>query len=187
MRVIAGSAKGHKLVAPPSNRTRPVLDQVKEAIFNILFDVTDLRVGDFFAGSGAVGIEALSRGARDAVFVESWSPAVEVIRRNLAHTRLEDRAIVIARPVDIAIAQLGRQGRRFDLIFVDPPYERDLVGPTLERIAEQELLAPAGRIVVEHHPKEPIQAPPGLVLTDTRKYGQTRISFLEPTSKDISS
>ena len=182
MRVIAGSAKGHKLVAPDSPRVRPALDKIKGAIFNILFDVSGTRVLDLFAGSGAVGIEALSRGAASATFVEEWDKAVEAIRRNLAHTKLEGRAEILRARVDAAIRRLARAGEPFDLIFVDPPYLKDLVHPTLALLADSPLIAPEGIVVVEHHPKEPIQAPPGLSLTDSRKYGQTCVSFLRRPS-----
>lgn len=180
MRVIAGQAKGHKLVAPTGARVRPALDQVKEAIFNILFNVEDERVLDLFAGSGSVGIEALSRGAIDAVFVEAWSKAVASIKRNLSHCKLEDRARIIGKSVERAIDLLAKEGGVFDLIFVDPPYEQGLVNPTLVKLGQTPILAPRARIVVEHHPKEPIECPEGLILTDNRKYGQTLVSFLAP-------
>jgi 16S rRNA (guanine(966)-N(2))-methyltransferase RsmD len=182
MRVIAGKAKGHKLVAPSGDRVRPALDQVKEAIFNILFNVEELRVLDLFAGSGSVGIEALSRGASKAVFVEEWSKAVAAIKRNLKHCKIEDSARVISKSVETAIRILSREGSPFDLVFVDPPYEHDLVNPTLRMLAASPLLKAGCTIVVEHHPKEPISDIEGLALTDSRKYGQTLVSFLKPVN-----
>lgn len=178
MRVISGTAKGHRLVAPKSQRVRPALDQVKEAIFNILFDVNGLRVLDLFAGSGSVGIEALSRGAAKAVFVEEWDKAIESIHKNLAHTKLSDRAVILKSTVGRAISTLSRREAEFDLIFVDPPYEKGLVNPTLEALAVSPLMAEGAVVIVEHHPKEPILEIEGLSLTDSRKYGQTLISFL---------
>jgi 16S rRNA (guanine966-N2)-methyltransferase len=183
MRVIAGQAKGHKLVAPAGSRVRPALDKIKGAIFNILYDVTDARVLDLFAGSGAVAIEALSRGASEAVFVEEWDKACASIRRNLEHCKLADRARIIMSTVDRAIKILSREKKLFDLIFVDPPYLKGLVAPTLAKLAASPLLAPGTLLIVEHHPKEPIGDIPGLTLTDTRKYGQTLISFLAPIGK----
>ena len=179
MRVIAGKAKGHKLVAPKSDRVRPALDQVKEAIFNILFDVEGLSVLDLFAGSGSVGIEALSRGAKRCVFVEEWQPAINSIITNLEHTKLKDSAKVIKFSVKKAINFFNREGSQFDLIFVDPPYEKDLVNKTLEHIAGTTLIHDDTIIVVEHHPKEPISEDIDLTITDSRKYGQTYISFLK--------
>jgi len=180
MRVIAGKAKGHKLVTPSGDRVRPALDQVKEAIFNILFDVSGAQVLDLFAGSGSVGIEALSRGAAEAVFVEEWSKAVAAIKRNLKHTKLEDCSKVMGKTVEKAMSILNGEGASFDLIFVDPPYEKNLVNPTLRALVNSPLIKDGCRIVVEHHPKEPIEGIVGLTLTDTRKYGQTLVSFLSP-------
>ncbi len=179
MRVISGTAKGHKLVAPKSAKVRPALDQVKEAIFNILYDVSGARVLDLFAGSGSIGIEALSRGAFHAVFVEEWGPAIECIRKNLDHCKLTDGATIMKMPVRIAIKTLIKKDQPFDLIFVDPPYEKDLVNKTLDQLADSILVDENTLIVVEHHPKEPIQEPKSLTLTDNRKYGQTDISFLK--------
>jgi 16S rRNA (guanine(966)-N(2))-methyltransferase RsmD len=178
MRVISGSAKGHKLYAPRSARVRPALDQVKEAIFNILFDVSDATVLDLFAGSGSVGIEALSRGAASCVFVEEWDQAIASIERNLSHCKLEDKARIIKSRVDKAIGRLEREESSFDLIFVDPPYEKGLVMKTLEALGGSRM-AKSALIVVEHHPKEPIEDIPTLALTDSRKYGQTCVSFLK--------
>lgn len=179
MRVISGRAKGHRLTAPRSNRVRPALDKVKEAIFNILCDVTDEKVLDLFAGCGSVGIEALSRGAALVVFVEEWGPAVNAIKKNLAHCKLTDGARVMKSAVSGAIRKLDSNGQLFDLIFVDPPYEKNLVNPTLKLIANSSIIHENSLIVVEHHPKEPIIEHPSLTLTDSRKYGQTRISFLK--------
>lgn len=178
MRVIAGTAKGHRLVAPASPRVRPALDKVKAAIFNILFDVAGARVLDLFAGSGSIGIEALSRGAREAVFVEAWERAATSIRKNLDHCNLGHRARIITSDVRTAIAHLSKGANPFDLIFVDPPYLEGLVNPTLARLAASPLVAETTLLIVEHHPKEPIDDIAGLTLTDERKYGQTRVSFL---------
>ena len=179
MRVISGTAKGHRLVAPKSNRVRPALDQVKEAIFNILFNVEGMRVLDLFAGSGSIGIEALSRGASLTVFVEEWDKAVECIYKNLEHTNLASQAKVVKSTVGRAIATLSRKGGEFDLVFVDPPYEKGLVNPTLEELVRSTLLADDATVIVEHHPKEMIGEVKGLTLTDSRKYGQTLVTFLQ--------
>lgn len=178
MRVISGTAKGARLKAPKSLRVRPALDKVKEAIFDILYDVRGERVLDLFAGSGSIGIEALSRGAAEAVFVEEWRPALDSICANLERTDLMGRARVMRSKVAAACARLARQGLEFDLIFVDPPYLKNLVNPTLKIIARRSLLAEGGVLIVEHHPREPIEAIVGLALTDSRRYGQTLLSFL---------
>lgn len=179
MRVIAGIAKGRRLAPPRSSEIRPVLDQVKEAVFNILFEVKGLQVLDLFAGTGAMGIEALSRGAARAVFVDNSPEAVELVRKNLQLCDFETRGEIAALTAGKAINILSKQGRAFDLIFVDPPYQRRFVGKTLSKLAESPLCHPQTQIIVEHHPKEPIPPIEGLFLTDQRKYGQTLISIIK--------
>lgn len=180
MRVIAGTAKGRRLFGPKKGQPiRPALDQVKESIFNILFNVDGYDVLDLFAGTGSVGIEALSRGAAHATFVDNFPPARDLIERNLAHIGFMDRATILGIPVDRAIRLLATRGKTFDLIFIDPPYLKDLVNPTLNELAQTTLLKPDGRIIIEHHPKESVTSPPMFTLTDRRKYGQTLVSFLQ--------
>jgi 16S rRNA (guanine(966)-N(2))-methyltransferase RsmD len=178
MRVISGSAKGRKLYAPKSHNIRPALDKVKGAIFNILFNVEGLMVLDLFAGTGAVGLEAVSRGAAHATFVDSSHEAITIIKKNIELLGFAERTKIFPHPVSVAVEYFKKHDERFDLIFVDPPYLKDLVNQSLGEIANARILADGGRIIVEHSPKEPINDTPGLVLTDTRKYGQTCISFL---------
>lgn len=178
MRVITGSAKGRRLLSPKSKKIRPALDQVKEAIFNILFDVTDLHILDLFAGTGSMGIEAISRGARSATFVDDFASATELIKKNLKLCGFLDRARVIKSSAGSAIKMLSRRAEIFDIIFVDPPYQKNLVNPTLKVLVESTVLKPSSIIIIEHHPKEAVTPPPGLQITDSRKYGQTMITFL---------
>lgn len=178
MRVISGTAKGRKLYAPKTHNIRPALDKVKGAIFNILFDVAGKTVLDLFAGTGAVGIEALSRGASHCTFVDLGNEAITIIRKNIELCGFHERAKIFPKPVNVALEYFAKHGAKFDLIFVDPPYLKNLVNPTLIKIASAGILAEEGLIIVEHHPKEPIGDIPGLQKTDERKYGQTRISFL---------
>jgi len=185
MRVITGLAKGRRLLTPKSSKIRPALDQVKEAIFNILFDVTGLRVLDLFAGTGSMGIEALSRGAAFAIFIDDYVQAIELIKKNLERCGLSDRANVFKSRVGPAIRRLERKGRSFDIIFVDPPYLKNLVNPTLEKLTTSALVSPSSIIIVEHHPKEPIKPIDGLALTDTRHYGQTDVSFLRRNAREM--
>ena len=150
MRVIAGTARRLNLVTVPGMDTRPTTDKYKETLFNIL----QTRVGgsyflDLFAGSGAIGIEALSRGARQAVFVENSRRAVECIKTNLAHTHLEENARVLPYDVMAAIGRLEREGSSFDLVFLDPPYRKGLERQVLERLAGSSLLKEDSLIVVE--------------------------------------
>jgi 16S rRNA (guanine966-N2)-methyltransferase len=179
MRVIAGTCKGRRLVAPKGSHTRPALDRIKESLFSILFDIHDQTVLDLFAGSGSVGIEALSRGASEATFVENNAAALRALETNLAACNFGPQAKVIKQDVARALNKLSRQNFSFDLIFVDPPYLKNYVNVTLEKICALGIAHDETRIVVEHHPKEPIDDLKGLTLTDTRKYGQTLISFLK--------
>lgn len=179
MRVIAGKAKGRRLATPKANAIRPVLDQVKEAIFNILFDVTDLAILDLFAGTGAMGIEAISRGAQHCTFVDSSKEAMKLIGKNIQRCQFAAEANVLPMTVAKALHLLTAQGKQFDLIFVDPPYEKHYVNKTLRRLAQSPLLHEGTRVLVEHHPKELIQEMEGLTLTDQRKYGQTLVSFFK--------
>lgn len=184
MRIIAGSSKGKRLFTPKAEkRIRPALDQVKEAIFSILFSVEDERVLDIFAGTGSLGLEAISRGAKNVIFVDASAIARELIEKNILVCDCKQQAIILQMHADRAIRQLGARNAIFDLIFIDPPYERDLVNETLALTARRQLLAPKGRIVIEHHPNEAVIAPDGLNLTDQRKYGQTLISFLTHADK----
>ena len=123
MRVIAGKARRLQLKTLPGNHTRPTTDRIKETLFNMLsFGVEGSRFLDLFSGSGAIGIEALSRGADQAVFVENNRQALACIRENLAHTKFEKDALILGRDVISAISQLALEGRPFDYIFMDPPY-----------------------------------------------------------------
>lgn len=176
--MISGTAGGRKLYAPKSHNIRPALDKVKGAVFNILFDVEGMRVLDLFAGTGAIGIEALSRGASHATFVDMSKEAITIIKKNIELCGFTERSRIFPRPVNVALEYFMKQGEKFDLVFVDPPYLKALVRPTLEMIAGADILKHGGRIIVEHHPKEPVNHVSGLTLTGTRKYGQTLVSFL---------
>lgn len=159
MRVIAGTAKGRPLRTVKGREIRPTSDRVKETLFNILMPrVSGSRFLDLFAGSGGVGIEALSRGAGSALFVELLTPHLRVIEANLAATGLSDQAEVIRRDARAAITDLARRGRRFDLIFVDPPYGQGLVDETLILIESHDLLSAEGWVVCEHHKKDLVPA-----------------------------
>lgn len=150
MRVIAGSARRLQLVTVPGMDTRPTADKYKETLFNILQPhVGGAAFLDLFAGSGAIGIEALSRGAASCVFVENSRRAVNCIKQNLAHTHLEDRGHILASDCMAALARLSREGESFDIIFLDPPYRGDWYPPVIERIARMGLLKEDGILVAE--------------------------------------
>ncbi|WP_229263752.1 16S rRNA (guanine(966)-N(2))-methyltransferase RsmD [Cohnella cholangitidis] len=153
MRVISGQAKGHPLKAVPGSNTRPTTDKVKESLFSIIGPYFDEeRVLDLFAGTGGLGIEALSRGAISAIFIDTSPQSVEVIRRNLASTRLADKAEVYRNDARRALKLLERAGKCFDLIFLDPPYAMKDCDALLQEMASKGLVADGAIAVVEHHP-----------------------------------
>jgi 16S rRNA (guanine966-N2)-methyltransferase len=176
MRVIAGSRKGHKLAAPRGLDTRPTSDRVRENIFNLVGPVDGARVLDLFAGSGALGIEALSRGAAGAVFVELDADAVRTIKRNLDHVRLTG-ARVVHGDVLRTIAQEATAGAKYDLVLVDPPY--GMLTEIQTRLARHlpPLLAADGLLVVETDARVEPELP--LPVRTSRKYGQTRVTLFE--------
>ena len=180
MRIIAGEFRGRRLAAV-KGRIRPTSDRVREAIFNVLGPVVaDARVLDLFAGTGALSLEALSRGARDAVLVEDQGAALEVLRRNLAALGLEDQVRVLPIPVQKALKKLAGQGERFTLIFLDPPYERGLALKTLSALQGSGLLLPEARIIAEHSQRETLPEQVGkLILRQCRRYGDTQVAFYQ--------
>ena len=179
MRVISGTAKGHPLKAPKGMNTRPTTDRIKEALFNILGSLTvDSRVLDLFAGSGALGIEALSRGAEKAVFIEKDAIAISVIKTNLVNTKLEEFGEVYRNDINKAIQILAQKRYKFDLIFLDPPYEKDYEKASLEEIYKNNILAENGLIVVESSKKTLLPKEVGeLNLFRQEKYGDTLLNF----------
>ncbi len=179
MRVIAGTHKGQKLVAPRGVDTRPTSDRVRENVFNLVGPLEGARVLDLFAGSGALGIEALSRGAGRAVFVERDPEAVRAIERNLDRLRLTG-ARVIRGDVLHAIAQEATAGAKYDLVLVDPPYGMlTEIQPRLARHLPP-LLAADGLLVVETDARVVPELP--LPVRTSRKYGQTRVTLFEARS-----
>ncbi len=174
MRVVAGTARGRRLLAPDGRETRPTADRVREATFNALgsLDAIDgAVVVDLFAGSGALGIEALSRGAAHCTFVEQHRDAVAVIRQNLASTGLADRATVVTAEVAGWLAARSDRGadRGIDLALVDPPYRYESWGALLAAL-------PAPLVVVESN--RDIDPPPGWATLRSRRYGTTVTTFL---------
>ena len=175
MRVIAGTARGIPLRAPRDPGTRPVTDRVKETLFAILGErVVDATVLDLYAGSGALGIEALSRGAARAVFVERGRAALATIRQNLAATHLEARGTIVSQDVERFLARGSERGP-YRLAFLDPPYEERAILAPLVRIVP--LLAPGGMVVVKHFWRTAVTSPPGLTAIRERRFGETTLTF----------
>jgi 16S rRNA (guanine966-N2)-methyltransferase len=182
MRIIAGHAHGRRLKAPRGLLTRPTSARARESIFSRLavrMDLDGVRVLDIFAGSGSLGIESLSRGAAHATFVDSSRDAAAAIRANLAQLELSDRARVVVSEVHRALAELGRSHESFDLVFVDAPFKDDMSADVLTLLAEFELVAPGGWIVVEQSKRAPA-APPAPTAHErafVATLGDHRIAF----------
>lgn len=176
MRVVAGSARGVPLAAPPGSRTRPITDRVKETLFGILGDrVPDARVVDLYAGSGAIGIEALSRGASAATFVEFDGRAVATLRDNLRRTGLADGATVVGREVEafLAATDLGP----WDLAILDPPYETRAIVAPLRALAPH--LASGASVVIKHFWRTDPPEVEGMAVVRQRRFGETMLTFIE--------
>ena len=179
MRVIGGEAKGRRLKVPKGQALRPTAARVKEALFNILpHDLSGFKVLDLFAGTGNLALEALSRGAKDALLVDVSRAAGKTIQENLRAVGFSDRARVWIAPVQRSLQRLSRNGEKFDLILVDPPYQKDLLGGVLRAIAHGGLLRETGLLIAEHGVKEGVEKAYGpLTLQDQRRYGGTLLSF----------
>ena len=171
IRVVSGAAKGRRLASPAGEATRPTPNRVREAVFNSLYSLDAIegaRVLDLYAGTGALGIEALSRGAAEAVFVESDPAVAAVLRSNLETTGLADRAAVMVTDADTALAGLAREGRHFDLALVDPPYSFDAWPDLLSRV-------PAELVVVESD--RAVDVGPRFAIHHRRRHGGTVVTF----------
>jgi len=175
MRVITGTARGRRLLELEGTETRPTAGRVKEGIFSsIQFDIEGRRVLDLFAGTGQLGIEALSRGAASAVFVEQRRAAAELVRKNLERTGLAGRARVVNGE---AAAFLSSTGEKFDLIFLDPPYASGLWQGAIEAISRFDILANHGIIICESPAEREMPAvEPPYFLHRTYRYGKTKVT-----------
>ena len=174
MRVIAGTYKGHRLVAPKRGSVRPTADRVREALFSVLGSVEGAHVLDLYAGSGALGIEALSRGAADATWVDSDIASVRAVRQNLARLRIDADEVVRA-GVAPYLRNAAVSGRHWDLVFCDPPYRlAHRLGRDLEALLPA-VLADKARIVCESSTKQPLEL--AFPLLTERRYGDTSVSI----------
>lgn len=185
MRVIAGVAKGRPLLSPRGRRVRPTSDRVRQSLMDILAARTPGRAWlDLYAGSGSVGIEALSRGAGPVVFVERDPQACRALLANLQRTGLARGAEVRQQSVERALAELAAQGRRFDVIFADPPYGQGEVEATLARVAAAGVLQGDGLLVIQHSSRE--RPEPGGAWTVVRevRFGETQLTILAPQGRE---
>ena len=179
MRIIAGVFKGRRLVSPRGATTRPTADQVRIALMDTLGPrLPDSRVLDLFAGAGSVGLEALSRGAAHATFVERDPRAVEALHQNIRTLGVESRAVLARGDVARQLGRLATDGRRFAIVFLDPPYTLDLGEQTLVALGASELVAPDGVVVAQHFTKRPPAAEyRALRAFRTRRFGETTLTF----------
>lgn len=176
LRIIAGSRKGHQIKVAREAAVRPTSERVREALFAALGDIDGLRVLDLFAGTGALGLEALSRGAAQATFVEADRQVAAVLRANIARLRFDEQAEVLLMDYSRALPLFASGGRAFDLLFVDPPYRMlpDVARTLTPHIPE--LLSPAGLAIIEGPRRSPVDL--GLPVVFERRYGDTVISMV---------
>jgi 16S rRNA (guanine966-N2)-methyltransferase len=182
MRIVGGSLRGRRLKAPPGAAVRPTSDRAREALFNLLAHGAALRgvrlegavVLDAFAGTGALGLEALSRGARRAIFLEADRAALAALAANLRAVDQEDRALVLTRDA----TRPGLAPETASIAFLDPPYGSGLAAPALAALAEGGWLADGAVVVVEHGAREELDAPAGFERLVARRYGAAVLSFL---------
>jgi RNA methyltransferase, rsmD family len=181
MRIISGKARGTKLYTLDGTATRPTLDRVKESLFNIIQnDIEDSTVLDLFSGSGAIGLEFLSRGAKRAVLCDSSKDAIKIIKQNVQKTHFEEKVEVYNMEFTKLVERL--QNQKFDIIYIDPPYATDFIKISLEKIIEYELVNENTKIIVETDDETRILnqiEKMDVEITDKRKYGRATMIFLK--------
>ena len=178
VRVTGGKLRGRRLRSPRTG-VRPTSDRVRESLFSRLDDLEGCSVLDLYAGTGVLGVEALSRGAARLVSVERAPRALATLRRNLEDLGLASAARVVADDAPRAVRRLAASGERFDLVFLDPPYAGDELARALEAVARSGVLAEHGRVVAERSRRHPLPVVVGLAVIDERHYGDTTITQLE--------
>ena len=180
IRVIGGELKGRKLVTVSGRQTRPTADRVRESIFNILGDrVRNALVLDLFAGTGAMGLEALSRGAESVLFADNDKSALTALEKNIKLCSLESRAKIIKWNILKNLNIIPAFQPAFNLVFTDPPYNQNLIQPTLSNLGKSRCIENGACVAIEHSPQEPIPAQDQrFKIFDQRRYGKTLVSFL---------
>ena len=181
MRIVGGELRSRRLQGPPVG-VRPTSDRVREALFARLGDVHGQRVLDVFAGTGALALEALSRGAAHAVLIDRSARALVVVRSNLESLGLSSRARVIPGDAVRAVRRLAGEDP-FDLVFLDPPYDSERLVPSLEALVAAQVLGPSTTLVVETSKRHSLAPVPGLAVVDERGYGDTCLTWLTPQQK----
>lgn len=179
MRINAGICKGRKLFIPKSSLVRPASDKVKQALFNILGNLTDLTILDLFAGSGSLALEGLSRGAKEAVLVDWLPESLKIIQKNIELCGFEDQAKLVKGRIPLILKGIKKwHAAIFDIVFLDPPYDKNLIKPSLASLINNNLIDAGSLIIIEHSPREEALAA-DYQLIDHRKYGQTLITILQ--------
>ena len=185
MRIIAGSARGRAIVAPAGEKTRPTQDHVRESLFNIIrWDVQEAHVLDLFAGTGALSLEAISRGAADAVLIDMDRDACNAIKKNMETSRLGAQCRLISGDYRQAMDALAHEGKKFDLVFIDPPYRMDNTGDMCAELMDKGLLSSSFLIVVEHKRGMAPLLDLRFEAFDLRKYGDTEITFVRSANRE---
>ncbi|HME72622.1 MAG TPA: 16S rRNA (guanine(966)-N(2))-methyltransferase RsmD [Myxococcota bacterium] len=180
MRVIAGRLGGRRLRPPPDAGVRPTSDRVREALFAQLGVLEDARVLDLYAGTGALGIEALSRGALAATFVERSPASLAVLRDNLGRLALEAQSRIMRGDALAVVRRLGRSAERFDLVLADPPYALEVGPALLTALRAAQIVVLGGTVVIESSRRHPVQPVPGWRVVSDRRYGDTGVTRLTP-------
>jgi 16S rRNA (guanine966-N2)-methyltransferase len=180
MRIIGGFKKGFPLKRPKAANVRPTTDMIKEALFNILHPINGKTFLDLFAGTGNVGIEALSRGAAQVTFIENNKDLARSIKDLAKQLGFEGNAQIISMEMKKGILQISQLDLKFDYVFIDPPYQKDLIEDTIDRIDQVGLVNESSLIVVQHSKREQVVLPRGRFgLEDQRNYGDSMLTFLK--------
>jgi len=186
MRIIGGKAKGRRLFFPSVSRERPTSDFLREALFNLLGSLEDKTFLDLFAGSGSVGLEAASRGAKEVYFIEKNKNLIEIIKRNIQTCCLDINFGIIAQDIEHGVEDLFKKKTKIDIIFADPPYNRNMVKITRDLLNKYQIFKEDSVIVIQHSTKEILieSVDNNFYYTDQRKYGDNALTFLKWRKND---
>lgn len=185
MRIIAGKARGHKLIPPATMETRPTLDRVKEAMFSsIQLYIPDSVVVDVFAGTGSLGLEAASRGAKEVYLFDKSSITFPLLKQNIENLKFQDFCFPINSDSYVGLKQLASKGKKFDIVFLDPPYCREMIPEAIKIIKDHEMLKNNGIIVTKIETMEEIyEGYENIKLTKKKKYGNTTVCYYKHEEK----
>lgn len=179
MRIISGTARGRKLIPPPTLETRPTLDRVKESMFDILSTKPyDSIVLDVFAGTGSLGLETVSRGAKECHLIDFNKESFKALKQNVDNLKFNDKCVLYNEDCYMVLKRLGDKKKKFDMIFIDAPYSKEMIPPAVDIIAEKDLLSDGGVIITKIDTKEEVYYGNNkIILSDKRKYGNTTVCF----------